>query len=366
MSPARLFHRRSPPPGSPPGTIAQAPEAPPLRVRAIRFDAQRIEEVEGVGEALALTAAPGEGTLWLDVVGVGDEEGLQRLGERLGLHPLAVADIANVGQRPKFEALENGAALLILRMLRFEEGLRVQWEQVSVVWRKGMVATFQEREGDCFEPVRRRLRAGRPRIRSGGADFLAVQLVDAVVDHVFPMLEALGDGLEDLEEIVLQGPGGGDALVRLHGLKRDLLLLRRALWPLRDALSTALRSETETVRRQTLPYLRDVADHVAQAAEVAESLRELAASLMDAHLSQVGNRTNEVMRTLTIVATIFIPLTFLAGVYGMNFDRSSPYNMPELGWRFGYAAFWGASLALAAGLLALFRRLGWLGGGGRD
>jgi magnesium transporter len=216
------------------------------------------------------------------------------------------------------------------------------------------VITFQETPGDCLEPLRERLRQGRAALREGGAGYLACMLVDAVVDGYFPVLEAYGERLDALETAVLTRPSR-DTLRTIYKLKHELMGIRRAVWPLRDTLSQLLRDRSPLLGDTVLPYLRDTTDHSIQLVDVIETYRELAASFVDVYLSSLANRTNEAMRVLTVIATIFIPLTFLAGVYGMNFD-----TMPELRWTYGYLAFWIVSLLLAGSLLLAFHRLGWL------
>lgn len=353
------FHRHRPAPGSSPGSFSPPPEALPPSLRCIRYDQEHLEEFPLDPDAdLARLESP-ERVTWLDVKGLGDAGLIGRLGEAFGLHRLVVADIANTGQRPKVEDHEN-CLYLVLRMASLgPQG--VEWEQVSLVQGPRSVLTIQETERDCLEPLRERLRRGQATLRRAGADYLACMVADTIVDGYFTALEHYGERLEAIEDQILLRPmcahmGG------LYELKRELLAFRRAVWPLREALSSLVREGHTLVGRETVAYWRDVADHAVQVAEMVETFREMAASLVDLHLSSLGQRTNDVMRVLTVIATIFIPLTFLAGVYGMNFDRSSPANMPELGWRYGYPAFWAISLVLAGAMLILFRRLGWLGG----
>ena len=325
----------------------------------IGFDAATLDE-EGAASADEAIARIRENRVdWVDVQGLGDGEVVRRFGELLDLHVLAVADVVNQGQRPKVDDYEE-TILFVLRMVRAsnEEGLA--WEQVSVVLAHGCLLTFQETYGDCLDPLRERIRAGGKRLRSGGQDYLAIQIVDAVVDGYFPVVEYFADALEALEEAILADPRR-EHLTELYSIKRELMAFRRATWPLREGLISLSRSETELVGDSARLYLRDTLDPLNQVSELAETYRELSSSLVDVYLSLVGQRTGEVTYVLTIVATIFIPLTFVAGIYGMNFDTDSPFNLPELGWRYGYVAFWITCLVLTSGLLLLFRRLGWLG-----
>ena len=250
---------------------------------------------------------------------------------------------------------------VIGRLFFFENEL--ESEELSLFFGKDFVVTFQERPGDCFEPIRQRIRAGRDRIRGSGPDYLAYALLDAIVDHYFPVFEDYGNRLEALEERVLTG--AEPAIVgRLMAVRRDLVRLRRAAWPMRDALSGLLREGVPNVRKETQVFMRDCHDHAIRLVDISESFRELASSLMEVHLAVQGQRLNEVMKVLTIIATLFIPLGFIAGLYGMNFDPDiSPYNMPELGWRYGYPFAIGLMALVVVLLMFYFRRKGWIGSG---
>ncbi len=356
-----LFRRRLVRPGSSPGTFAVPEGSPPPKLHAIVYDAATIDERDLASPSEARAAVRPGAVAWIDVHGLGDEAVLRGLGEAFEIHPLALADVANTGQRPKADTYEE-LLFCVLRMatLGADDG-ECHWEQVSLCLGEGFLVSFQERPGDCFEPLRNRLRQGRKTFRESGTDYLACMVIDAIVDGYFPVLEAFGERLEAIEERVLERPDQ-EVLSEIYRVKRDLMAFRRAAWPLRDVLSHLLRDGHPRLTETVLPYLRDVADHVAQVVDVVENYRELAGSFVDVYLSSVSHRTNEVMRVLTVIATIFIPLTFIAGIYGMNFDTSAPTNLPELGWRYGYIAFWAVSLAVTAALLLLFRRLGWLGG----
>jgi len=324
------------------------------------YDASRLDELQGVGlEDLPDPLQSGPVT-WIDVRGLGDGSVVQDLGERLGLHPLAISDIVHVGQRPKVDHYE-GVVFIVLRMVTIGEGADLEREQVSIVLGKTFVATFQETHVDCLEPLRARIRAGRKLIRSSGPDYLASMVIDAIVDGYFPVLEHYGDELEGFEVEILEGRLHG-SLAELYRMKRDLASFRRSVWPLREALVRLARDEEDNFTSASQLYLRDTLDHTMQVVEVNESYRELAASLVDVHLSMVGQRTNDIMRVLTVVSAIFIPLTFVAGIYGMNFDTSSAWNLPELGWAWGYPFFWGLCAVIAIALVLLFRRLGWMRG----
>ena len=362
----RRWRRRSrrPPPGSPPGTLVAPAEPVSPVVRLMVYDRERLEErTLGAGDDLALAPAAGQ-VMWIDVQGLGDLDLMRRLGERFGLHPLVLADLVHVNQRAKVEAYENHL-FIVLRMVHQDEHL---WtEQLSLILGDGIVLTFQERPGDCFDPVRERLRRGaQGRLRSAGPDYLAYALLDALIDSYFPVLEHHGEVLDAMEREMIEATQAGQ-IARIHGLKRDLLELRRALWPLREVMSNLLREDVALIGAATRLFLRDCADHVFQLMDMVEIDREVASGLLDLHLSSVSMRMNEIMKVLTVIATIFIPLGFIAGVYGMNFDReASPFNMPELYWYYGYPFALALMLAVAVGLLAYFWRKGWLGGRGES
>lgn len=349
--------KRTHPPGTRPGTLAAHAEADavPVRIRAIAYTADGCEERELSREQLSSVEVPGRGVLWLDVWGLSDPGVVQAIGDRFGFHPLALEDVLNIPQRPKVERYGDHL-LVVLREVRYPE----EPEQVSLFLREGVVVSFQERPGDPFEPVRDRIRRGQDRIRSLGPDYLLYSLCDAVLDAFFPTLEQLGDRVEELEDRVVRSPVP-ETLREVRRLKRSLLEVRRAAWPARDAVNDLLREGSPLISLETKIFLRDCYDHAVQVMDMVETYREMAASLVDEYLSMVSNRLNEVVKILTMVATIFIPLTFLAGIYGMNFDReASPFNMPELGWRYGYPAVLLVMAVTLVGMLVAFRRKGWL------
>ncbi len=350
-----IFRRRYTASSAPPGTLAPTEGALPPRLHAISYNGESMEEWTPEPDA-DLRSLQREGRrLWIDVQGLGDGTLVERLGRQFAMHPLVVADIVNVGQRPKVEDY-GSQQFSVVRMVVLEDEA-VRWEQVSVVMMRDLVLTFQERYGDCLDPLRERLRRGRKLVRESGSDYLAAMVVDGVVDGYFPVLEWYGESLESLETDVIEDPSRA-VLARIYSMKRELMSMRRAVWPLRDALSSQLRDRSALIADDTVPYIRDTSDHVMQIVDVTETYRELAGSFVDVYLSSVGHRTNEVMRVLTVIGSIFIPLTFIAGIYGMNFDE-----IPELHWRFGYPAFWVVSVMVTALMLLLFRRLGWLGRG---
>lgn len=357
-------------PGTAPGTLTAPAEQRVERVsvRVMRYDREGVDErviepEKGWGDVPESVArgAPEGGVTWIDVVGLHDVELLRYLGKRFGLHALALEDVLNTGQRPKAEDYDDHH-FVVMRLFHVleEAGGALEGEQISIFLGDDFVLTFQEIRGDFFEPVRARIRQGKGRIRTMGADYLAYALLDSLVDHFFPVLEHLGERIEELEDEVMTEPAR-DTVQRIHAVKKELLLLRRAAWPQREVLATLERFESDRIGRETRVFLRDCYDHAVQIMDMVETYRDLATGLLDIYLSTVSNRMNEVMKVLTVMASIFIPITFLAGVYGMNFDpEAGPWSMPELDWAWGYPTFWGITLAVVGGLLWYFKRRDWI------
>ena len=356
-----LFKRHTAPVGASPGEHRINRDAHPPRIHCMSYNAQELNEHNPATAAEARNLVAADQIIWIDVTGLGDPQLLQDFETQFKLHRLAIADVANVGQRPKAEEYEDDL-FIVLRMVTLSEEAEMLWEQVSLFLGKQSVLTFQERPGDCLDPLRTRLRDGKRVLRGAGSDYLACMVIDSIVDGYFPVLEQFGEVLEELETSVIENPTP-KVLREVYSVKRALMTFRRAAWPLRDTLNQLVRDRHALISDTTAPYLRDAADHVMQVVDVIETYRELAGSLVDVYLSSVSNKTNEVMRVLTVIATIFIPLTFVAGIYGMNFDTTSAFNMPELSWKFGYLIFWLISIVLVTVLLLMFRRQGWLGGG---
>jgi len=349
-------HKPSSPAG-PPGTLSAVPDAPKPILRAIAYGPGECIDEETTDLDSLHTYLERWPVTWLNIDGLGDTEVIRRLGEIFGLHPLTLEDVLHLHERPKVE--EYGENLfLVLRML--EPGGVSQTEQVSMFLGDRFVLTFQEHPGDCFDELRRRIREGRGRVRNAGADYLAYCILDSVVDGYFPYLDVASDLVEDLETEVLEKPTP-ETVSKIHQLKRDLLSVRRVMSPTREAISVLLRDAPEQLSPTTLVYLRDAYDHAVQLLELVETYRELAGGLLDVYLSSVSNRMNEIMKVLTVIATIFIPLGFFAGLYGMNFDtEKSPWNMPELGWYWGYPAFLIFLVVVVLVQLLFFWRKGWL------
>jgi magnesium transporter len=300
---------------------------------------------------------------WVNVSGLGNAELIGQIGQMFGLHNLAMEDVLNLHQRPKVEEFDEHI-FLVTQIIHKEAGIRT--EQLSIFLGSDFVLSFQEEPGDSLGTLRERIHQGKGRVRTLGADYLCYAILDVVVDDYFPVLEDYGEALEALEEEVVSRADSRHITI-LHDMKRDLLTIRRAVWPHREMVNALIRDENILVTQVTRMHLRDIYDHTVQLIDIVETYREIASGLVDVHISSVSAKLNEIMKVLTIIATIFIPLGFVASLYGMNFDRSaSPWNMPELGWRFGYLLSLILMGGIAAGLLFYFRRRGWLGGKQRD
>jgi len=351
------FHRRTSP-GAAPGSVVVDPQARPPKLHLLAYGPDACEERELTKVAEVREYLGRLPVTWVNVEGLGDATTISQIGELFGLHRLALEDVVNVHQRAKVEEYSDHL-FIVARMPRHEPHL--DSEQVSIFLGKDFIVTFLEDPGDCFEQVRQRLRAGQGLGRAGGPDYLAYALIDAVVDAYFPVLEKYGERLDALEDEMLLHPNP-HTVGELHVAKGALRAARRVLWPQREALSTLVRDRSTLVRDETRVYLRDCYDHTVQLIDLLEVDRERCADLMDIYLTTSSNRLNEVMRVLTVISTLFIPLTFIVGVYGMNFNtKLSPWNMPELEWYFGYPLIWLVMLVLAAGQMLFFARKGWLG-----
>ena len=341
--------------GASPIQIAAPSNASETRVRFMKYDQDLVTEHEDEDA----TFWEGDDSIrWIDISGLKHQDRITGICQRLNLHPLTVADIFHTDQRPKTE-VSSGYVQITLRMPI--EGPPFEADQLTVILGRNYVLSVRENQSESFAPVRSRLQGGGSHIRSSPG-YLAYALVDLAIDSYFPILERYGDITESLEEHILTDPRDG-VIREIHLLKRELLDLRHALWPLREAVNALVRDDVPNVEDKLKPYLRDCADHAFQLLDMVEVYREVAQGLVDLHLSSLSNRMNEVMKVLTIIATIFIPMTFIAGVYGMNFDRASPYNLPELSWRFGYIFAIGLMAASSTTMLFMFWRMGWIFGG---
>jgi len=357
-----LVQRRRSEPGVAPGTMSVDPHAGPSGIRVITYNAEVAEEHAVADAAMLGPLRRPDRVMWVAVEGLGDSRVLEELALLFGLHPLALEDVVNVHQRPKVEAYDDHL-YCVMRIPSLERG-QLDVQQVSIFMGEGFVVTFQERSCGCLDPVRRRLlQAGSGRLRRSGADYLAYAVFDAIVDRYFPVLHTFAERLEELEDRVLD-TARADLISHIHHVRRELLLLRRSVWPLGEAIGRLLREEAEAdfISDALRPYLRDLHDHATQLKEGFDLCISMGEGLMEAYRSAVNLRANEVMRVLTVFASFFLPLSFVAGLYGMNFNpRTSPLNMPELNWYFGYPLALAVMAAIAAGLLLYFRRKGWLG-----
>ena len=344
--------------GASPGTLIHVGEKKMERVgiRVIDYDGEQLEDhvlrPDEVARCCDLKAQPT--VTWINVDGIHQIEIVESLGKCFDLHPLVMEDILNTEHRPKVEGYES-YLFVVLKMLLFDEKRgEIRTEQVSLTLGKTFVLSFQECEGDVFNGVRERNRNHKGRIRNMGADYLAYALLDSIVDSYFGILEKIGDQIELLEEELTVAPNPA-TLLKINHFKREMILLRKSVWPLREVISGLQREDPPLVQETTRVFLRDVYDHTIQVIDTVETFRDILSGMLDLYLSSLSNRMNEIMKVLTIIATLFIPLTFLVGVYGMNFEY-----MPELGWRWAYFALWGVMLATAAGMLVFFRKRKWL------
>ena len=360
-----MFNRRYATPGSAPATLATLSipsEASKPTMRLIEYDGTAVVE-KAIPTVAELPAFADDGRIrWLDIEGLGDASIFQALGEKYDLHPLALEDALHTGQRPKLEPYEKHL-FIVAQMVYRDPELRLCGEQVSIFLGHNFLVTIQEEIGtDVFDPVRERIRVGRGYIRKLGADYLCYALLDAIIDHCFPILETLGEALEELEDEVLERPQAS-LIAKLHAHKRTLTQLRRFVWPERDVCNALLHDESGIVSAQTKIFLRDAYDHTVQIMDLIESYRDMVSGLTEMYLSAVGMRTNEIMRVLTIMSSIFIPLTFIVGIYGMNFDSgdgSRPLNMPELYQPWGYPVVMLLMLVISIGQILFFKRKKWL------
>jgi len=342
--------------GMPPGSLVYIGETGPAPTTVCLLDYTESDVLEKTGvtleECLPLRDSPS--VTWLNFSGMANVDIVRQLGEAFGLHPLVMEDILHMGQRPKLEMYDKYVYLVVKMIYRGENDKEVTYEQLSLVLGKNYVLSFQEREGDVFSGLRERVRNNKGRIRKLGADYLVYSMLDLVVDNYFPALEKVGDLVEDIEERLSDNPEP-DILGDIYRLKREVLFLRKSIWPIREVVAALMRQDTELVSLGTNTYLRDVYDHTIQVMDVVETYTDMLAELLDVYMSSVSNRMNEIMKTLTIIATIFIPLTFIVGVFGMNFEF-----MPELANELAYPAVLISMTGISLLMLYYFRRKGWM------
>lgn len=353
------YASRLPVGGTPPGTLKAPPGAANTAIHLIEYGPEALKEHADCTVEQLRDRRGGMPVQWVHVTGLGDTDTLREIGEAFGLHGLALEDILDVHQRPKVEDYDEHL-FVVTRMA--VPGRPGRTSQLCLFLGEGFLLTFQEGADGWLDSVRQRLRQGRGRIRESAVDYLAYALLDVAMDSFFPPLEALGEALEDLEERALDEPGS-EVFEAIHVAKRQLLGLRRSVWPMREMLSHLLQADVAQFSEHTRVYLRDCYDHAVQVIDLIETYREIAADLSDVYLASVSVRLNAIMKVLTVIATVFMPLSFITGVYGMNFRTDvSPWNMPELTWRYGYPAALLLMLLTAALLMVYFARKGWLSG----
>lgn len=341
--------------GLPPGTVVYSGEDQTAKVKItlIEYNEKECIEKEFTDFDECLLHVKTDMIKWINVDGIHNTELIQKIGEKFNIHTLTLEDIANTDQRPKFEEYEN-YMVSIMKMLSYST--EIHSEQLTIILLdNSTVLSFQEAEGgDAFNIIRTRIRTGKGRVRKMGADYLTYCLIDAVVDLYFVILEKIGDRIEVLEEELIQDPSS-ETMKILHGMKREMIFLRKAVWPMRELISNFDRSESKLIKKPTRLFLRDLYDHTIRVIDTVETYRDLLSGMMDVYLSSVSNKMNEVMKVLTIITTIFIPLSFIAGIYGMNFD-----NLPELHWKYSYFVLWGVMISVAVGMVFYFKRRKWL------
>ncbi|WP_367343903.1 magnesium/cobalt transporter CorA [Methanomethylovorans sp.] len=348
--------------GLPPGTIVHVGDkwTGSVKITVIDYDKDhcQVQKISDVEEVFPFRDSPT--VTWINIDGIHDVTIIDRLGKYFNIHPLVLEDILHTTQRPKIEEFED-YIYIVLRMLYHsdttdeqDDGPKIISEQISLLLGRNFVISFQEVGGDIFDPVLIRLKGSKGRIREMGTDYLAYSLIDSIVDNYFVVLEKLGERIETLEDELLDRPTP-DTLEELHVLRNEMIFLRKSVWPLREVSNNLLRSESDLITRPTQIYIKDIYDHTIQVIDTIETYRDMLSGMLDIYLSSINNKMNEVMKVLTIIATIFIPLTFLAGVYGMNFEY-----MPELSWKWGYPVLWCIMSVMAISMFFYFRKKKWL------
>ncbi|UCH12452.1 MAG: magnesium/cobalt transporter CorA [Candidatus Omnitrophota bacterium] len=330
------------------------------RISIIDYDQENFQEKEVKQVEECFPFKESTTITWINIDGIHDTDIISRIGKHFDVHHLILEDIVNTSQRPKIEESEK-YIFIVLKMLYFDEKEdETKAEQVSIILGSNCIISFQEREGDVFNPIRERIRNNKGRIRKSGADYLAYVLLDAIVDNYFIILEKIGEKIEGMEDELVAHPTP-ENLQTIQNLKRDMIFLRKSVWPLREIISGLQRTDSDLIQDSTAIYMRDLHDHTIQVIDTIESLRDMVSGMLDIYMSSISNKMNEVMKVLTIIATIFIPITFVAGIYGMNFDPSiSKLNMPELGWPFGYIFAWGIMIMITIGMVTYFKKKRWL------
>ena len=352
----RFIKRQLKKAGASPGMLVHIGEqrVDETRITLIDYDEAHLQErmLDGIEEAFPLKDLPT--VTWINIDGLHEVDTIEKVGQHFNIHHLVLEDILNTGQRPKTEEFED-VIFVVLKMLHYhKDAEKITSEQFSLVLGSNFLITFQEIQGDVFKTVRERIRIPKTRIRNAGCDYLAYALIDAIVDYYFVILEALGDKIENIEIQLLDNPTR-DTLEIIHEMKREMIYLRKQIWPIREIINSLVKSESSLIQEQMHIYFRDVYDHTIQIIDTIESYRDILGGMLDIYLSTLSNKMNEVMKVLTIIATIFIPITFIAGVYGMNFKF-----MPELEWRWGYVMAWAIIVVVAGIMIGFFKKKQWL------
>ena len=348
------FSKRAPSRTLPPGTLVSTTDRTgEVKVTIIDYNEASFQEkqVRGVDECFVLRDKPT--VTWINVDGLNNIDIVAKLGSCYQLHPLVLEDILSIDQRPKLEIFDN-YVYVVLKMLSYsEKNSGLESEQVSLIFGKNFLISFQEKEGDVFDLIRDRLRNAKGRIRKSGSDYLTYALIDAIIDNYFLILEKFGERIAHIEEELVKDPSP-KTVQTINGLKRELIFLRKSVWPLREVISGLTRGDTTLVKKETVLYLRDIYDHTIQVIDTIETSRDMVSGMLDIYLTNASNRMNEIMKILTVIATIFIPLTFITGIYGMNFK-----NMPELSWQWGYLTIVGLMFVMATIMLIYFKKKNW-------
>ena len=362
LNPFKLSKKRHKKPGAPPGTIEHIGEKRVAKISIVvhDYDQQHAEDVslKSIEDCKPYLEDPSK--TWIEVQGLHEVEKLKSIWSYFDLHPLIQEDIVNTSQRPKVEQYEN-CIFIVMRMLYYSpEEQAINSEQISIILGDNFLLSFQETDKPFFKPVIDRLNISKSRMRTHGTDYLAYALMDTVADHYFTLLDIIGEQLESIEDKLFDDPDE-ETFQKIHLLRKKIVFARKSIWPTRDMLNSLIRDDSEFIEESTKIYVRDVYDHVIQIIDNVENYRDMIMGMHDMYMSHVSNKMNEVMKVLTIIATIFIPLTFIAGLYGMNFNpEASPYNMPELNWYYGYPAFWGLMIVVAIIMVIYFKKKDWL------
>ncbi len=351
----RLIRRRTKKAGLSPGTLIHVGEtrSAPVTVDVVTYDASEVVELKNI-QPDRLPSPAEKAITWVRIDGIENVEVIEAIGQKYNLHPLLLEDILNSEQRPKIEDFGD-YLFIVMKMISWNQSKgQHSSDQVAIILAESLVISIHENENAFFNPIRERILNGKGRIRSMGSDYLAYALMDAIVDNYFTVFDKLGESIEQLEEHLVTNPHTS-ALQTINYLKREVIFLRRSIWPLREIVTVMERRESPLIRQGTIVYLRDLYDHTIQIIDSIEMIRDILTGMLDIYISSIGNKTNQVIKVLTIIATIFIPLTFLVGVYGMNFEY-----MPELAWRWGYPLIWTLVIGIGGGMLYYFRRRKWL------